>query len=148
MTTPEDQAIIDAALAKQRWTTTVQATNGVLAPGNLKSLDNWRAFIHQLTPVVVTALISVALITENQATLWVPLFFAIIDPLLSALNAQDKMRQIIYGVLGLAQSGGILTALLVGGNEPYIPLAAAGVTVISSFLGRFYTPTTTMVPAA
>lgn len=112
---------------------------------NIKSLDNWRAFVHQITPVIVTALVSVSIITNDQATLWIPLIFAILDPLLSTINTQDKIRRLLYGVMGMFQSGALLTSILVG-HERYLPLAAALVTVLSSFLARFYTPTTTVVP--
>ena len=76
--------------------------------------------------------------------------FAIIDPLLSYRNTTDKVRQILYGVLGLAQSGGLLAAVLLPTAPEVLPIASAVVTVISSTLSRFYTPTSTMaasVPA-
>jgi len=130
--------------------TTIAPRHGVLSPGKLRNLDNWRAFLHQLTPVVVTVLTALSITTEDKAALWVSLFFAIIDPLLSYRNTTDKMRQILYGVLGLAQSGGLLAAVLLPTAPEVLPIASAVVTVISSTLSRFYTPTSTMaasVPA-
>jgi hypothetical protein len=58
---------------------TVQAKPGVITLNRLKSLENWRAFIHQITPVIVTTLVSIGIITNSQVMLWVPLIFAIID---------------------------------------------------------------------
>lgn len=116
----------------------------------LKSWDNWRAFIHQITPVVVTALVGVGIVTDNQAALWVPLFFAIIDPLLNVGNTQDKLRRVVYGVAGLLQVGGLAsglaTGLSSGGNGLIAASVGAGVTILSTFLARFYVPTTTLVP--
>jgi hypothetical protein len=120
---------------------------GVLTISKLRNLDNWRAFIHQLAPVIVTVLTALSITTEDQAALWVALAFAILDPLLSYSNATDKARRIAYGVLGLASSGGLLTALLVPTAPEILPVASALTTIVSSFLGRFYTPTSTMVPA-
>lgn len=130
---------------------TVEPTSGILPIQNLKSLDNWRAFIHQVTPVVVTTLVAVGIVTNSQVLLWVPLLFAIIDPILSSLNATDKIRKIIYGVAGLCQSGGLIAGLATGlgsAGGQIAPIVGVGVTIISAFLGRFYTPTTTMVPKA
>ena len=125
--------------------TTIAPKHGVLSPGKLRNLDNWRAFLHQLTPVVVTVLTALSITTEDKAALWVSLFFAIVDPLLSYRNTTDKVRQILYGVLGLAQSGGLLAAVLLPTAPEMLPIASAVVTVISSTLSRFYTPTSTMV---
>lgn len=127
-------------------TTLVRPTGGILPVGNLKSLDNWRALIHQITPVIVTVLTTLSITTEDQAALWVSLIFAIIDPLLSYRNATDKARQIWYGVVGLAQSGGLVAALLMVTPPTALPIVSAAATVITSMLSRFYTPTTTMVP--
>lgn len=128
--------------------TTVIPTAGVLPGQNLKSWDNWRAFFHQITPVIVTTLVGIGIVTDNQAALWVPLAFAIIDPLLSAGAATDKLRRIVYGVAGLLQVGGLATGLIVGlgtgGNGLIAAGVAAGVTILSTLLARFYTPTTTM----
>lgn len=125
------------------------------APGvrfSIRSLDNWRAFIHQVTPVLVSVFVTVGIVTDTQAALWVPLAFAILDPLLSVGNAQDKVRRIIYGLAGLMQVGGITTALVTGlgsgGNGVIAAGVGAGVTVLSTFLARFFTPTTTLLPAA
>jgi len=126
--------------------TTVAPKPGVLTTGRLKNLDNWRAFVHQLTPVIVTVLTTLAITTDAQAALWVSLFFAVLDPLLSYQHSHDKARQIAYGVLGLAQSGGLLAAVLLPTAPTLLPVAAAVVTIINSTLSRFYTPTSTMVP--
>lgn len=149
--TPEP---VDTAPWSQRGSavTTVEALPGVLPGQNLKSWANWRAFVHQVTPVIVTSLVGVGIVTDNQAVLWVPIAFAIIDPLLSAMNSTDKIRQIIYGVAGLLQVGGLATGLvtgLAGGSNGVIAAGVgAGVTILSSFLARFYVPTSTMQPAA
>lgn len=130
---------------------TVEPTNGLLPIANLKNVDNWRAFIHQVTPVVVTTLVAIGIITNSQVMLWVPLIFAIIDPVLSSLNATDKIRKIIYGVAGLTQTGGMIAGLATGLSSTggqIAPIVGVGVTILSAFLGRFYTPTTTMVPKA
>ena len=119
---------------------------GILTKDRLKSLDNWRAFVHQLTPVIVTVLTTLSLTTDDQAALWVSLFFAVIDPLLSYQHSHDKARQIAYGVLGLAQSGGLLAAVLLPTAPTLLPIAAAVVTIINSTLSRFYSPTSTMLP--
>lgn len=130
---------------------TVVATPGVLPIQNLKSWANWRAFIHQVTPVIVTTLVTVGIVTDTQAALWIPLVFAIIDPLLSVANSTDKIRQIIYGVAGLLQVGGLATGLVTGlatgGNGLIAAGVGAGVTILSSFLARFYVPTSTLQPA-
>lgn len=131
--------------------TVVQPTPGILPLQNLKSADNWRAFIHQVTPVVVTTMVTLGIITNSQVLLWVPLIFAILDPVLSGLNATDKVRKIIYGVAGLCQSGGMIAGLATGlssAGGQIAPIIGVGVTILSAFLGRFYTPTTTMVPKA
>lgn len=127
--------------------TTIAAKSGILTEGRLKNLDNWRAFLHQITPVIVTALVAMSVTTERAAAMWVALLFAVVDPLLSYRCATDKARQIAYGVLGLAQSGGLLTFLLLPTAPQLIPVASAVVTVITSTLSRFYTPTSTLVPA-
>ncbi len=128
----------------------VEPTNGVLPPGNLKSMENWRAFIHQITPVVVTTLVGIGVVTNNQAALWIPLFFAILDPILSVANTTNKIRKIIYGVAGLAQSGSLAAGLatLTESGGHVAPIVGATLTVFSTFLSRFYTPTTTIVPVA
>jgi len=126
--------------------TTVAPKPGVITVGRLKNLDNWRAFVHQLTPVIVTVLTTLAVTTDAQAALWASLVFAVLDPLLSYQHSHDKARQIAYGVLGLAQSGGLLAAVLLPTAPTLLPVAAAVVTIINSTLSRFYTPTSTMVP--
>lgn len=126
--------------------TVVTPKQGILTWSKLKNLDNWRAFIHQITPVVVTVLTTLSITTNDQAALWVSLLFAIIDPLLSYTNSTDKARKIAYGVLGLAQSGGLLATVLAVAPPTALPIASALVTIVSSTLSRFYTPTSTMIP--
>lgn len=128
--------------------TAVDVKSGVITAGRLTNLDNLRAFIHQLTPVVVTVLTTLSLTTTDKAAVWVALFFAIIDPLLSYRNTVDKARQIAYGILGLAQSGGLLTAALMVAPPTVVPIVSAVITVITSTLARFYTPTSTYVVAS
>lgn len=123
--------------------TEVVPTTGTLTLAKLRNLDNWRAFLHQITPVVVAAFVTLEVTTEDFALLWVPLVFAIADPLLSYANAQDKGRKIAYGVLGTLQSGGLMVALL-GDRSPWLPIVSALLVAISSQLSRFYTPTSTM----
>jgi hypothetical protein len=125
--------------------TLVAPTKGVLPLQNLTNLDNWRALIHQITPVVVTVMTTLAITTEDQAAIWVSLFFAVIDPLLSYRNTTDKLRQIVYGVFGLLQSGGLLAAATMVAPPTVLPVVAALSTVFTSVLGRFYTPTSTVV---
>ncbi len=126
--------------------TLVAPAPGVVRLANFRNLDNWRALIHQITPVVVTVLTTLSITTNDQAALWVSLLFAVVDPLLSVRNAADKTRQVVYGVLGLLQSGGLLAAVLAP-TPIAVPVAAAVITIITSTLSRFYTPTTTMIPA-
>ena len=133
-------------IATTRSFTLVEAKPGVLTVGRLKNLDNWRALVHQITPVVVTVLTALSITTTDKAAVWVALFFAFIDPLLSYSRTTDKARQVIYGVLGLAQSGGLLTAALMVTPPAVVPIVSAGVTILTSFLSRFYTPTSTMTP--
>lgn len=129
----------------QKSLVTVAPKSGIITWGRLANLNNIRAFLHQITPVIVTVLTTLSITTNDVAALWVSLAFAILDPLLSYRNATDKARQIAYGVLGLLQSGGLLVAIL--GTVPnVIPIASAVVTIVSSTLSRFYTPTTTMTP--
>lgn len=126
--------------------TVVMAKPGVVTRDRLRNLDNWRALIHQVTPVVVTVLTTLSITTNDQAALWVSLFFAILDPLLSYARATDKARQIMYGVLGLAQSGGLLATVLMVAPPTAVPVISASVTVLTAVLARFYTPTSTMLP--
>lgn len=155
MTNPDDQAIINMALAEQRRkqnrraaVTVVQPTSGVLPVMNLKSLDNWRAFVHQLVAVVVPVLVTLNIVTENAASAWVPFLFAIADNVLSVGNTVDRVRRAIYATVGVAQAGGLATVLLSSAAPQWIPVTSAGLTILSAFLARFYTPTTTLVPAA
>jgi len=124
---------------------TVTPTSGIIDWGKFTNLDNLRAFVHQITPVVVTVMTTLAITTEDQAAIWVSLFFAVIDPLLSYRNTTDKIRQIVYGVFGLLQSGGLLAAATMVAPPTVLPVVAALSTVFTSVLGRFYTPTSTVV---
>jgi len=126
--------------------TLVSPKSGVVNVGRMTNLDNVRALIHQLTPVVVTVLTALSITTEDKAAIWVALFFAVVDPLLSYRNTVDKARQIAYGVLGLAQSGGLLTAALMVAPPTAVPVVSAAITILTSTLSRFYTPTSTVRP--
>jgi hypothetical protein len=126
--------------------TLVKPVTGMLPAANLKNLDNWRALLHQITPVVVTVLTALGVTTQDQAALWVALVFAFLDPLLSYSNTTDKFRQIVYGVSGVLQSGGLLTTILMPHAPTAVPVASALLTILSSTLSRFYTPTSTLKP--
>lgn len=151
-----DQEIIEKALAAQRArrkkvttaVTTVMPTSGVLPIQNLKSLDNWRAFIHQVVPVIVTVLVSIDVVTNDVAMAWIPFVFAIADNVLSVGNTVDNLRKALYAAFGALQAGGLVTILLTNWHPEYIPIASAGIALIAGFMNRFYTPTTTMVPVA
>lgn len=157
MTNPEDQAIINAALEAQHRkaaaqkgssTTVVQAISGVLPVMNLKSIDNWRAFFHQAVAVLVPILVTANIVSENEATAWIPFVFAIADNVLSVGNTTDKVRRVIYALIGLLQTGGLVTAVLSTVAPSYVTVGGAVLAVVSAFMARFYTPTTTMVPTA
>lgn len=126
--------------------TLVAPKPGIITVNRLKSLDNIRALIHQITPVIVTVLTTLSITTEDKAALWVSLLFAIVDPLLSYSKSIDKARMIAYGLGGLLQSGGLLTAILMVAPPTAVPIVSAVITVITSTLARFYTPTSTMLP--
>lgn len=150
MTTPEDQKIIDAALKAQKRRaaiTVVTPTSGVLPVMNLKNLDNWRAFFHNLVGVLVPILVTANIIDGDQATAWIPFVFAIADNVLSVGNTSDRIRRAIYAGVGVLQAGGLVTTLLTSVAPEYVPIGSAVLAVASAFLARFYTPTTTMVPA-
>lgn len=152
----KDDEIIKAALKAQAAlrktkptgnpTVLVQPTAGVLPVLNLKSLDNWRAFFHQLVAVLVPILVTANVVTENMATAWIPFVFAIVDNVLSVGNTQDKVRKVAYGVVGALQAGGLVTVILSSVAPAYVPIGGAVLAVVSAFMARFYTPTTTMVP--
>lgn len=146
--TNDDQRIIDEALRKQRASQTliVPKPSAVLPLANLKSWDNWRAFVHSITPIIMGMFVTMDVMTENQATLWIPLIFAIADPVLSVGNTTDKLRRTVYTVLGVLQTGGLVASFFVG-HESYLPVAAAVITILNALLARFYTPTTTFAPA-
>ena len=154
MTSPEDQAVINAALEAQRQKArgtvnpvAVQqtTTTGVLPAMNLKSMENWRAFFHQVVAVIVPILVTANLITENAAAAWVPFIFAIADNVLSVGNTTDRIRKAVYAVVGLAQTGGLLASVLTTVAPTYVPVGGAILAVVSAFMARFYTPTTTIV---
>lgn len=126
---------------------TVTPTSGVMP---LKTMDDWRALFHQIVPVIVTALVGANIVTEGQVALWIPLVFAIADPILSIANTQDKIRKIIYGLLAALQAGSGLTALVevvANNSSPVVaPAITAGGAIISGILANFFTPTSNMVP--
>lgn len=128
-------------------TTLVVPASGVMP---LKTMDDWRALFHQIVPIVVTALVTAHLVTESQLALWIPLAFAIVDPLLSIGNTTDKIRRVIYGLLALVQAGSAVTAVVEvvaqHSNPVVAPIITAGGALISGVLGKFFTPTSTMVP--
>jgi hypothetical protein len=116
----------------------------------LKTLDDWRAFFHQITPVIVTSLVAAHIVTDNDVALWVPFVFAIADPLLSLGNTQDKVRKIIYGLLALIQAGSTVTAVVEIAAQHSSPVVAPVITavgsIVSGVLGRFFNQTSTMIP--
>lgn len=126
--------------------TEVVAAVGTVSRAGARNLDNWRAAVHQITPVIISIFVTAGVATQDFAMLWVPLVFAIADPLLSYTNTEYKARKVVYGVLGVLQSGGLIVALL-GSSSPWVPVISAGLSAISSLLARFYTPTSTVVPA-
>lgn len=149
MTTPEDQAIIDAAVKAQlaQHVPVQTITPGVFPVVNLKSQANWRAFFHSLVAVVVPVLVTMDIATETQVAAWVPFIFAIADNVLSAKNTKDKVRLAIYSAFGVLQTGGLATVLLGSSHPEIIPIVSAVMAIGSSFMARFYTPTTTIKSA-
>lgn len=123
----------------------VAPIRGVLPANNLLSLDNWRAFIHSVTPIIMGTFVTLGIITNDQAILWIPLVFAVIDPLLSVGNSTDRIRKALYAVMGLLQTGGLIASFFVG-HEEWLPIASASIATVNSLLARFYTPTTTLTP--
>lgn len=120
----------------------VEPVNGITTP---KTLDDWRALFHDMVPVIVTTLVGINLVTNDQATLWIPYIFAIADPLLSAGNAGDKVRRIVYSLVVLLQSSSAIVALFT--SDPRIPMVVTAVaTIASALFARFNTPTSSMVP--
>lgn len=126
--------------------TMVVADGGVLPVANLRNLSNWRALVHQIVPVIVSALVTMNIVTGDMATAWVPFVFAIADNLLSVGNAADRVRRAIYAGVGVLQAGGLVTMLVTNVAPAYVPVAGAVLAVASAFLARFYVPTTTMIP--
>lgn len=154
MNNKSDQEIINQALValhKRRAAfpsvAMVEPVSGVLPTANLRNRDNWRAFFHQLVAVVVPILVTANVVTENMAAAWIPFVFAIVDNLLSVGHTVDRVRRAIYAGIGVLQAGGLLTSLLTSFAPNYVAVAGAGLAVVSAFLARFYTPTTTMVPS-
>jgi hypothetical protein len=113
----------------------------------LKSPENWRAFFHDLTAVVVPVLVTAHIATEAQVLAWVPFVFALVDNLLSAGNTSDKLRRTVYGAAAALQTGGLVTTLLVDSPE-LVPIAGAGLSMVTAIMARFFTGTTTLVPKA
>lgn len=129
-------------------TSTVTPTTGILPGQNLKSWANWRAALYGFTPVAMTLLTALYLqFPDSKVLVWVMLALAVVTPLLSAYNTEDKLRRIAYAVMGLLQTAGFTATLLVG-HEAYIPIVSTVITVISSTLARYHTPTTTLKPKA
>lgn len=131
-------------------------TDLVLTPATnvvnpLKTLDDWRSLFHQLVPIIVTALVTLHLVTTSQVTLWVSVVFAIADPLLSVGTSNDRIRKVIYGLLALVQTGSILTQVTQVAVEHSNPVVAPVITAvgaaISGILGTFFTPTPTSIKA-
>lgn len=121
---------------------TTQPVSGVTKP---KTLEDWRALFHDAVPIIVTTLIGMSIVTENDANLWIPYLFAIVDPLLSIGATQDKVRRIIYGLVTLLQ--GSSAAVAVFTDNPQIPiLVTAGATIFGSLFARFNTATSALVP--
>ena len=121
----------------------VVPTNGVMP---LKTLDDWRAMFHQLAPIIVTALVTANLVSNDQVTLWLPFVFAIADNLLAVGNTTDKVRKTIYALFALLQGSSAVTTVLVSHQE-WTPIATAGIAIASAIFANFYTPTSTMQPA-
>lgn len=126
--------------------TLVAPDSGVLPAANLKSLDDWRAFVHQAVPVVVALLVTVDIVGGDLAGAAVPFLFALADNVLSVGNTGDRIRRAIYAGVGVLQTGGLLTVLLADRPPQYMLIASAVLAVASAFLARFYTPTSTMLP--
>ena len=155
--------------------TMVVADGGVLPIANLRNASNWRAFVHQIVPVIVSALVTMNIVTGDMATAWVPFIFALADNLLSVGNTTDRVRRAviresrivlatlalvapwlgwladrvrraIYAGVGVLQAGGLVTMLVTDVAPAYVPVAGAVLAVASAFLARFYVPTTTIVP--
>lgn len=126
--------------------TMVVADSGVLPIANLRNIENWRALVHQIVPVIVSALVTMNIVTGDTATAWLPFVFALADNLLSVGNAADRVRRAIYAGVGVLQAGGLLTTLLTDVAPTYVPVASAALAIVSATLARFFTPTSTIVP--
>ena len=101
----------------------VAADSGVLPIANLRNIENWRALVHQIVPVIVSALVTMNIVTGDMATAWVPFVFAIADNLLSVGNAADRVRRAIYAGVGVLQAGGLVTMLVTNVAPAYVPVA-------------------------
>lgn len=120
----------------------VEPLNGITTP---KTLDDWRALFHELVPIIVSTLVGINLVTNDQVTPWIPFIFAIVDPLLSAGNAVDKVRKIIYSIVVLLQGSSAVIALVT--DDPQIPMVVTAIAAIASAsFARFNTPTSSMIP--
>lgn len=123
--------------------------NGVVMP--LKTKQDWASFFHQLTPIICTAFVAAHMVTNDQVTLWVPMIWAILDPILSATNSTDKVRTIIYSLFATLQTGNTLSQVLQVGidhsNTVVAPYITAGGAILSGVLGTFFTPTPSSIKA-
>lgn len=120
----------------------VQPIPGINGP---KTLDDWRALFHEAVPVIVSTLVGINLVTNDQVSLWLPFLFAIADPLLSVGNAQDKLRRVIYGLIALLQGSSAVVAVLT--TNPQVPqIVTAVATILGASFARFNTPTSSMTP--
>jgi hypothetical protein len=124
----------------------VVPTSGVLPANNLRSLDNWRAFFHNAVGVIVPILVTLHITTNDVVTAWLPFVFAIADNILSVGNTTDRVRKAIYAGVGALQAGGLVTMIVTSVAPEWVPVTGAIMAVATSFLARFYTPTTTVVP--
>lgn len=120
----------------------VEPINGITT---LKTLDDWRALFHEMVPIIVSTLIGINLVTNDQVALWIPFLFAIVDPLLSVGNAVDKVRKIIYSLVVLLQGSSAIVAIFT--TNPTVPMIVTAVaTIVSASFARFNTPTSSMIP--
>ena len=126
--------------------TLVAADSGVINASALSSMDNWRAFVHQAAPVIVTALVAVNLTDNATAAAWLPFAFAIADNLLATGGATDRIRRAIYAGVGVLQTGGLVSVLLEPAGHQWVLVGSAVLSIASAFLARFYSPTSTIIP--
>lgn len=125
-------------------TSTITPLPGVMPGQTLKNTANWRAFLYGMIPVATTALTAFNLQFHDKISVYLLLAVAVLGPLVSITNSIDKLRRIVYGVLGLLSTAGFAASLFVG-HESYLPVVSAVVTILSSTLARYYTPTSTLI---